>query len=58
MLMLVAQYLDDETILKKIPFISPDEITEITERKAEFDLKRLGNAEQEDVSFSKPPIRR
>ena len=49
MLMLVAQYLDDETILKKIPFISPDEITEITERKAEFDLNRLGNTEQEDV---------
>lgn len=49
MLMLVAQYLDDETILKKIPFISPDEIKEITKRKAEFDMERLGNAEQEDV---------
>lgn len=49
MLMLVAQYLDDETILKKIPFISPDEIKEIIKRKAEFDLDRLGNAEQEDV---------
>lgn len=49
MLMLVAQYLDDETILKKIPFISPDEIKEITKRKAEFDMERLSNAEQEDV---------
>ena len=43
MLMLVAEYLDDETILKKVPFISPDELEEITKRKAETDMSRFGN---------------
>lgn len=45
MLTLVAQYLDDETILKKIPFISPDEINEIMNKKADTDLNRLGIVE-------------
>lgn len=43
MLMLVAEYLDDETILKKVPFITPDELEEITKRKAETDMSRFGN---------------
>lgn len=32
MVMLAAQYLDDETILKKLPFITPDEIPAILAR--------------------------
>ena len=54
MIMLVAEYLDDETILKKIPFITPDELEEITKRKAETDMSRFGNTtpenEQDDVA--------
>lgn len=44
-LLLAAQYLDEETILKKLPFISPDEITEIQKRKAETDMARLAAEE-------------
>lgn len=49
MIMLVAEFLDDETILKKLPFISPDEIEEIKKRKAETDMSRFGNT-QDDVA--------
>lgn len=44
-LLLAAQYLDEETILKKLPFISPDEITEIQKRKADTDMARLAAEE-------------
>lgn len=47
MIMLVAEYLDDETILKKLPFISPDEIEEVKKRKAETDMSRFGNTAEE-----------
>lgn len=33
MVMLAAQYLDDETVLQKLPFISVDEVAEILARK-------------------------
>jgi transcriptional regulatory protein LevR len=33
MLMLSAEYLDEETIVSKLPFISPDEIQQILERR-------------------------
>lgn len=37
MVMLAAQYLDDETILKKLPFITPDEVDNILLNKDEID---------------------
>lgn len=40
-----AQYLDDETILKHLPFLTPDEVYEIQKRKAEEDLERFNNNE-------------
>lgn len=40
MVMLAAQYLDDETIIRKLPFITPDEVDGILLRK-EKELPRL-----------------
>ena len=37
MVMLAANYLDDETIIKKLPFITPDEVDSIMEKKEEKD---------------------
>lgn len=48
MLMLEAPYLDDETILTKLPNVSSEEVAEILKRKAAEDLDRLGVTEQED----------
>ena len=36
-----AQWLDEETILKKLPNISPDEVAEIIRRKDQEDIDRL-----------------
>lgn len=41
MILSAAQYLDGETILKHLPFLSPDEIDEIIERKQEEELARF-----------------
>ena len=45
MIMTAAQYLDDETILKHLPFLTQDEVDEIQKRKAEEDLDRMGGNE-------------
>lgn len=37
MVLLAANYLDDETILKKLPFVTPDEIDSILDRKEAYD---------------------
>ena len=41
LLMLEAEYLDEETILKKLPNIEPDEIEEILRRRAQEDKDRF-----------------
>ena len=43
MILTAAQYLDDETILKHLPFLTPDEVEGIMKRKAEEDLERFNN---------------
>ena len=42
-----AQYLDDETILKHLPFLSPDEIEGILERKEQEEVERLELMQQQ-----------
>ena len=37
-----AQYLDDETVLRKLPNITPDEVAEILRRRDEEEADRLG----------------
>lgn len=43
MVLSAAQYLDDETILKHLPFLNPDEIDDILARKTEEEAERYGN---------------
>ena len=51
MILAAAQYLDDETILKHLPFLMPEEVDEIQKRKAEEDLDRMvGNEPPEDLN--------
>ena len=38
MIMMAANYLDDETIIRKLPFITPDEVDGILAKKEEKDL--------------------
>lgn len=40
MILSAAQYLDDETILKHLPFLSPDEIKDVIKRKTEEEAER------------------
>ena len=51
MILTAAQHLDDETILKHLPFLTQDEVDEIQKRKAEEDLDRMGgNDPPEDLN--------
>ena len=49
MVLSAGSYLDDETILKHLPFLSPDEIADILKRKdaEEMDRFKLGGTEEE-----------
>lgn len=42
MILSAAEYLDDETLLNKLPWILPEEVPEILKRRDEADLKRMG----------------
>lgn len=44
MVLQAAQFLDSETILKHLPFLSPDEIEEIMERKQAEEMERMEQA--------------
>ena len=39
--LMAAQYLDDETILKKLPFLTPEDVEELLKNKAANDAERL-----------------
>lgn len=41
MILMCAEYLDDETILKKLPFLTEDEIEDIMKRKASEEVERF-----------------
>lgn len=44
MILQAAQYLDSETVLKHLPFLSPDEIEEVMERKQAEEAERFDQA--------------
>ena len=46
--MLAANYLDDETVLSKLPFISVDEIQSILKKKELEDAKRIVQEEEQE----------
>ena len=48
MVMMEANYLDDETILRKLPNISPDEVTNILARKDAESQSRFVREDEED----------
>ena len=53
MILMCADYLDDETILKKLPFLTEDEIEDIMKRKASEEVDRYGETDdmyEEDLS--------
>lgn len=47
MVLAAAEYLDDETVLDKLPWILPEEVPEILKRRDEADLKRMGAIENQ-----------
>ena len=47
MIMLAANYLDDETMLKKLPFVTVDEVDGILARKGKQDQEAFAKATQE-----------
>lgn len=57
MILSSAQYLDDETILKKLPFIRADEIEDILKKRNEEEYERYGEEEngQETEENGKEP---
>ena len=48
MVLSAAQYLDDETILNHLPFISTDEVQDILDRRTKEESNRFINDEQEE----------
>lgn len=48
MILSCADYLDDETILSKLPFISVDEITNVLARKDQADFNTFGTEEKNE----------
>ena len=49
MVLMAANYLDDESILRHLPWVLPEEVDEIMQRRDEEDVSRV-----EDISFSQP----
>lgn len=48
MLLLAAEYLDDETVLRKLPFLTEDEIEGILQRKGAEEIDRYAQLEKEN----------
>lgn len=44
MVLMAAQYLDDETLLNKLPWLTPEEVQQIMERRDETEMKRFNSA--------------
>lgn len=42
MVLMAAQYLDDETLLNKLPWLTPEEVQDVLERRDAVDAERLG----------------
>ena len=48
MLMLVADYLDDETLLSKLPFVTIDEVKKILKNKDKEDQNRIKKTDEQN----------
>lgn len=56
MILAAAQYLDDETIIKHLPFISPDEIEDILDNRVEEEADRFEDEEDEEELLSEEEL--
>ena len=62
MIMMAANYLDDETIIRKLPFITPDEVESILARKLSQDVDSFEpeeaeeEAEEEELPEEQPEV--
>ena len=50
MVLAAGTYLDDETVIKHLPFISVDEVEEILKRKKNADVERYRALEEEQAA--------
>lgn len=48
MVLMAAQYLDDETILSKLPWLTQEEIANILKRKSAEELERYSTKDMEE----------
>lgn len=48
MILMAAQYLDDETLLNKLPWLTPEEVKLIVERRDDSEMKRFGGTNDEN----------
>lgn len=56
MILSAAQYLDDETILKHLPFLNIDEVDEILKRVDEEELDRMAAEEETEQNDQEEPV--
>ena len=56
MILTAAQYLDDETILKHLPFLNIDEVDEILKRVDEEELDRMAAEEEPEQNDQEEPV--
>lgn len=42
MVLMAAQYLDDETLLNKLPWLTPEEVRDVLDRRDNTDMQRFG----------------
>lgn len=56
MVMLVAQYLDDETILNKIPWLTPEEAQEALDRRNKLEQQRMPNEPDDPFANMQEPV--
>lgn len=42
MVLMAAQYLDDETLLNKLPWLTPEEVQDVLDRRDNTDMQRFG----------------
>lgn len=54
MVLSAAEWLDEETVLRKLPWVTVDEVEEILARRAEADMARMQNKMEEDVPVDDP----
>lgn len=47
MVLSAAAFLDDETVLKHLPWISPEEVLEILKRKADADINTVYGGDED-----------